>query len=233
MAMLEARQRPGLRIVPIPGENMGEQETIHAAHLGDVKALLKRFKIRVSDGHDTSGAHSPTGQHPKGEAIDIVPDDRRGGSWADVDAAMKWAAGSGLFNQVIYDGRWGTMKLPGHGTPTTGGNHGHLGFKSGEGGAVFEKLTGKSTASPLDPAIEAVTGAPGAVVDAAAGAASAAAKATLGLALDTIGQDGARAALYVVLVLGGCGLVIAGLVRASGVSPMPIAAAAASKGRSA
>lgn len=75
----------GGRIVGIPGF---PGERIDRRLLPDIRWMVARFKIRITDGYAMTG-HSRHGEHPLGLGIDIVPGP--GGSWADVDRLARWA----------------------------------------------------------------------------------------------------------------------------------------------
>ncbi|MBE2320592.1 lytic murein transglycosylase [Solirubrobacter sp. CPCC 204708] len=73
------------RFVGIPGF---PGERIDSRLLADIRYLVARYKIRITDGYAMEG-HSAAGEHPLGLAIDIVPGP--GGSWNDIDRLAKWA----------------------------------------------------------------------------------------------------------------------------------------------
>lgn len=74
-------------IVPIPGQ---PGESIHSSILKDVLRLVNRYKLKITDGFAPTG-HAAGGEHPKGLAIDAIPDFARGGSWGLVSKLAKWA----------------------------------------------------------------------------------------------------------------------------------------------
>lgn len=105
----------GSDIIPIPG-NPGK--FIHRRILPQLMPLLRRFKLRVTDGFAKAG-HANNSDHYWGGAVDLVPG--ADGNWDLVDALAKWAEprqGSPRFpfRWVGYDGD------EGHGR----GNHLHL-----------------------------------------------------------------------------------------------------------
>lgn len=120
------RTRHG-RMVAIPG--MGG-EFVNAKILQSVLAMIRRFKLTVTDGFATSG-HAPGGDHPKGLGVDFVPGP--GGHWNLVDAAAAYANQNlgKIFRWVGYNG------VPGHGR----GHHLHLSWL-GSGGAAVEGGSG-------------------------------------------------------------------------------------------
>jgi len=75
----------GGRIVSIPGM---PGESIDERLVRDVAWLVRRFRVKVTDGYATAG-HEATGEHPLGLAVDIVPGPT--GSWDDVDRLAAWA----------------------------------------------------------------------------------------------------------------------------------------------
>lgn len=114
-------------IVPIPGQ---PGESIHQSILNDVLALIKRYRLRVTDGYAPSG-HAAAGEHPKGLAIDVEPG--AGGSWDLIDKLAKWAEPSQGAPRAPF--RWvGYTGDSGHGR----GNHLHLSWGGGGGGGVAD-----------------------------------------------------------------------------------------------
>ena len=92
--------------VDIPGFP-GEQ--IDRRLLRDVRFLVKRYKIFITDGYSTDPVHSANGEHPIGLALDIVPDKAAGGSWAMITDLAQWAEPRqdhprSPFRWVGYDG---------------------------------------------------------------------------------------------------------------------------------
>lgn len=110
----------GGRIVPIPGApGMSIDERI----LQDVLLLIRRFRVRVTDGYAPNG-HAADGEHPLGLAVDLVPGPR--GTWDDVDELAAWAEPQqgqprAPFRWVGYDGD------ANHGR----GHHLHLSWRHG------------------------------------------------------------------------------------------------------
>ncbi|HEX2128314.1 MAG TPA: hypothetical protein VHF58_03755 [Solirubrobacterales bacterium] len=78
----------GARIVPIPGF---PGERIDRRLLTDLRWLKRRYPIFITDGFSRDPVHSANGEHPLGLALDIVPDEERGGTWADITALARWA----------------------------------------------------------------------------------------------------------------------------------------------
>ena len=78
----------GGRIVPIPGF---PGERIDRRLLTDIRWLVRRHPIFITDGFSRDPVHAANGEHPLGLALDIVPDTERGGTWADVTAIARWA----------------------------------------------------------------------------------------------------------------------------------------------
>ena len=108
----------GGRFVGIPGF---PGERIDRRLKRDVKLLVRRYKIFVTDGFSTDPVHSAKGEHPIGLALDIVPDRSRGGRWRDIGRLARWAEPKQNrprppFRWVGYDGD------AGHGR----GHHLHL-----------------------------------------------------------------------------------------------------------
>jgi hypothetical protein len=108
----------GGRFVSIPGF---PGERIDRRLLRDVRWMVRRYKIFVTDGYSTDPVHSKKGEHPIGLALDIVPNKAAGGRWRDISRLARWAEPSQdrprpPFRWVGYNGD------PGHGR----GNHLHL-----------------------------------------------------------------------------------------------------------
>lgn len=78
----------GGRIVEIPGF---PGERVDRRLLSDIRWLARRYRIFVTDGYSRDPVHAANGEHPLGLALDIVPDEERGGTWADVTALARWA----------------------------------------------------------------------------------------------------------------------------------------------
>ena len=77
----------GGRFVAIPGF---PGEKIDRRLRPDIAYLVRRFKIRVTDGYSLDPVHAANGEHPIGLAIDLVPDESAGGSWKKVDRLAHW-----------------------------------------------------------------------------------------------------------------------------------------------
>ena len=108
----------GGKFVSIPGFT---GERIDRRLLNDIKFLQKRYRIFVTDGFSDDPVHSTNGEHPLGLALDIVPNQVLGGTWADIDRLAAFAeprqnAPIAPFRWVGYDGD------AGHGR----GHHLHL-----------------------------------------------------------------------------------------------------------
>jgi len=108
----------GGRFVDVPGF---PGERIDRRLLRDVKMLVRKYGIFVTDGYSEDPVHSKNGEHPLGLALDIVPDRAAGGSWRDIDRLARWAEPKQ--NQPRAPFRWvGYNGDPGHGR----GHHLHL-----------------------------------------------------------------------------------------------------------
>jgi hypothetical protein len=108
----------GGKFVKIPGF---PGERIDRRLLADVRLLVRKYKIFITDGFSTDPVHSPNGEHPLGLALDIVPDRSRGGTWRDIDRLARWA--EPRQNQPRPPFRWvGYNGDAGHGR----GHHLHL-----------------------------------------------------------------------------------------------------------
>ena len=113
----------GGRFVGIPGF---PGEKIDRRLLRDVKMLVRRYHVFVTDGYSTDPVHSKNGEHPIGLALDIVPDTANGGTWRDIGRLARWAEPHqdqprAPFRWVGYNGD------AGHGR----GNHLHLSWSHG------------------------------------------------------------------------------------------------------
>jgi hypothetical protein len=93
--MQSTKLRPGLcettgggHFVDIPGF---PGETIDRRLLTDIRRLVRRYRIFVTDGYSLSNVHAANGEHPLGLALDIVPDKERGGTWNRIDRLAAWA----------------------------------------------------------------------------------------------------------------------------------------------
>ncbi|MET0127968.1 MAG: hypothetical protein ABW249_05230 [Solirubrobacterales bacterium] len=78
----------GGKFVPIPGF---PGEKIDRRLLGDIRWIVKRYPIYITDGYSMSDVHSREGEHPLGLALDIAPNRAEGGTWADITALARWA----------------------------------------------------------------------------------------------------------------------------------------------
>jgi hypothetical protein len=108
----------GGKVVPIPGFP-GEQ--IDRRLLPDIKYLVRRYKIFITDGYSNDPVHAANGEHPLGLALDIVPDKAAGGSWKLISSLARRAEPTQ--DQPIAPWRWvGYNGDAGHGR----GNHLHL-----------------------------------------------------------------------------------------------------------
>jgi hypothetical protein len=115
----------GGKFVDIPGF---PGEKIDRRLLADVRMLVRRYDIFITDGFSTSSIHSSKGEHPLGLALDIVPNKAAGGTWKKVDRLARWAEPQqdrprAPFRWVGYDGD------SGHGR----GHHLHLSWNHGGG----------------------------------------------------------------------------------------------------
>ena len=117
----------GGKIVDIPGF---PGERIDRRLLQDIKFLRRKYKIFITDGYSTSPVHSANGEHPRGVALDIVPNYAAGGDWNYIDALANWAEPSQ--NRPRSPFRWvGYNGDSGHGR----GHHLHLSYS--HSGAAF------------------------------------------------------------------------------------------------
>ena len=142
----------GGAFVKIPGF---PGERIDRRLLSDVRWLVRRYKIFITDGYSTDPVHSANGEHPRGLALDIVPDVANGGSWKKIDRLARWAEPTQ--NQTRAPFRWvGYDGDAGHGS----GHHLHLSWSASETGfgeparTVYSVKcpTKKKPAAPKDPA---------------------------------------------------------------------------------
>lgn len=226
---------PTPRIVGIPD---APGESIDQRILADVLWIEKNYKVKVIDGYASSG-HAAGGEHPRGLAIDVIPDPRRGGTWDDVDRLAAWAEPKQ--NDPRDPFRWvGYTGDPNHGR----GNHLHLSWghmgpsvktirsASGSGNGVdvggflkdalgVSHIIGGASAGPVGVGAAVVTnkllGVGGDVTDAAQKAALAPAKLAMDALLKVLGVTGSQILLYTVLILGGAALAFYGFARATGV----------------
>lgn len=121
----------GLKTVPIPGF---PGEFIAQRVLGDAMALIRRFKLFVTDAFATSG-HRGAGHLRFGTAIDVTP---RDGNWDNVDRAVAFARSKGL--TVLYNG------VPGHGR----GHHAHIELQPGLIGGMVPDISTKLKREKFD-----------------------------------------------------------------------------------
>lgn len=110
----------GGKFVAIPGF---PGEKIDRRLLRDIRWLVRKYKIFITDGYSLDPVHARNGEHPIGLALDIVPDRSKGGTWRDVDRLARWAEPQqnrprAPFRWVGYDGD------SGHGR----GHHLHLSY---------------------------------------------------------------------------------------------------------
>jgi hypothetical protein len=110
--------RGGGKFVPIPGF---PGEKIDRRLLPDVKRLVRKYDLFVTDGYSMDPVHDVHGEHPLGLAIDVIPDKSRGGSWHKVTRLAHRAEPEQDHPRPPY--RWvGYNGDAGHGR----GNHLHL-----------------------------------------------------------------------------------------------------------
>jgi uncharacterized membrane protein YgcG len=76
----------GGRFVKIPGF---PGERVDRRLLPDIRYLVRRYKIFITDGYSKDGVHAVNGEHPLGLALDIVPDKANGGSWKLISRLAK------------------------------------------------------------------------------------------------------------------------------------------------
>lgn len=122
-------QRGG--IVPVPGF---PGERANRSILDEIAFVTKRFHLILTDAFGPG--HKSPGHTVTGTAADFGGPDR------NLDAAARWAAGKGYVTG--YDGRFGTMRWPGHGPSTVAGANAHVhiefGSKSGNLGAQAPRI---------------------------------------------------------------------------------------------
>jgi hypothetical protein len=198
--------------------------------LPDVRRILGAYPVKVTAAYATSG-HKPHGEHPKGLALDIVPDPAKGGTWADVNRLAAWAEPGQ--NQPRKPFRWvGYTGDEGHGP----GHHLHLSWAQPTGLYLADPEAYRRATGEDPPTVDDIKkgpiggGAFGTIAGAPADAAAAAGKATVNLLLDLLGENAGRIALYVALVTAGAVLAVAGASRALGVKPAKLAATIATRG---
>lgn len=110
----------GGRFVDIPGF---PGEKIDRRLIPDIRWMKRRFHVFITDGFSTAPYHSPSGEHPIGLALDIVPNWSRGGTWEDI-ARLAYRA-EPVQNQPRGPFRWvGWNGDSGHGW----GHHLHLSY---------------------------------------------------------------------------------------------------------
>ena len=108
----------GGRFVPIPGF---PGERIDRRLLPDIRYLVRRYKIFITDGYSNDPVHAANGEHPLGLALDIVPNKAAGGSWRLITRLAKREEPQQ--NHPVAPFRWvGYNGDAGHGR----GNHLHL-----------------------------------------------------------------------------------------------------------
>ena len=110
-------------MVPIKGM---PNEFIHSSIASDVQYIIKHYKAKITDGYAPTG-HAADGEHPKGLAVDIVP---QGNDWGLIDRLAKaagWKPGAPSPGKGPF--RWiGWNTESGHGS----GNHLHLSWLPGK-----------------------------------------------------------------------------------------------------
>jgi hypothetical protein len=98
-------------------------ERIDRRLLRDIRWMVRRYAIFVTDGYSTSPVHAWNGEHPIGLALDIVPDRPRGGTWKRITRLATFA--EPRQNQPRPPWRWvGYDGDSGHGR----GHHLHLSY---------------------------------------------------------------------------------------------------------
>jgi hypothetical protein len=113
----------GGKFVDIPGF---PGEKIDRRLLEDVKWLVRKYKIFITDGYALEG-HARNGEHPIGLALDIVPNKAEGGSWRKITKLARWAEPEQ--NEPKAPFRWvGYNGDSGHGR----GDHLHLSWLHSE-----------------------------------------------------------------------------------------------------
>lgn len=102
-------------------------ERIDRRLLRDIRWMVRKYDIFVTDGYSTSSIHAWNGEHPIGLALDIVPDRSRGGNWKKITKLAKLA--EPRQNQPRPPWRWvGYNGDSGHGR----GHHLHLSYMHSE-----------------------------------------------------------------------------------------------------
>ena len=106
----------GGRFVDIPGF---PGERIDRRLLRDIRWMRRNFNIFITDGYSTDPVHAPSGEHPIGLALDIVP--QPGRRWGSIARLAHWAEPTQNHPRPPF--RWvGWNGDPGHGR----GDHLHL-----------------------------------------------------------------------------------------------------------
>ena len=127
------RTTGGGKFVPIPGF---PGERIDRRLLPDVKYLVRKYKLFITDGYSGDPVHASNGEHPLGLALDIVPDKANGGSWKKVSRLAKRAEPEQ--DAPIMPWRWvGYNGDAGHGR----GNHLHLSWNHSDARAFHPART--------------------------------------------------------------------------------------------
>lgn len=78
----------GGRFVEIPGF---PGEKIDRRLKRDIRWMVRRYDIFITDGYSTDPVHSAKGEHPIGLALDIVPNTAEGGNWRRIGRLARWA----------------------------------------------------------------------------------------------------------------------------------------------
>ena len=108
----------GGRFVAIPGF---PGERVDRRLLPDIRWMVRRYDIFVTDGYSRDSIHAGLGEHPIGLATDIVPNRAAAGTWREIGRLAHLAEPSQ--DHPIAPWRWvGWNGDPGHGR----GNHLHL-----------------------------------------------------------------------------------------------------------
>ncbi len=127
------RTTGGGKFVAIPGF---PGERIDRRLLPDVKYLVRKYKIFITDGYSRDPVHAANGEHPLGLALDIVPDKANGGSWKKISQLARRA--EPVQNQPVSPWRWvGYDGDAGHGR----GHHLHLSWNHSDARAFSPAKT--------------------------------------------------------------------------------------------